>query len=178
MKKTVFAGVLLAAVLASGCSDSSSDDSAAAPSMSSAVQTTTTSTALVAAPATTTDPVDLASCISTSKFEPNAELEGAVPADKEVKLFGVQTTADSGGDQRVAAYYYLCAPAMLSSEQLQAYGDRIAENVRKLPVASTMKSVSLYNFVGGKSNGHIRCLAPEGQTFDTLAFCQWKVFTD
>ena len=177
MKKTMFAGVLLAAVVASGCSDSSSDDSTTAPPVSSAVQTTTTSTASVAAPATTTDTVDLASCTSTSKFEPNAELEGAAPADREVKLFGVQTTADSGDDQRVAAYYYLCAPAMLSSE-LQAYGDRIAENVRKLPVASTMKSISLFNFVGGKSAGHIRCLAPEGQTFDTLASCQWKVFTD
>lgn len=168
---------MLAALALSGCSDSSSNDRADAPSVSSADQTTVSTTAPVPAPATTAEPVDLTSCTSTSKFEPNAELEGAVPADEEVQLFGVQTTADSGDDQRVAAYYYLCAPAMLSSE-LQAYGDRIAENVKKLPVASTMKSVSLYNFVGGKSDGHIRCLAPEGQTFDTLASCQWKVFTD
>lgn len=160
----------LAAIAASllalaGCS--SEDTNADAP----AATTPDTATSAVQTSATP----DLTACTSsTAKFENDPDLLAAAPANPDVKVTGVQHTADHGEDTRTAIYYYLCAPGM-GTEDLTAYGEQIVTNVKQLPIASDSKSVSLYNYVGNDEVGHIRCKAPAlTETLTTMGACTWQ----
>lgn len=164
----IAAAAIATATLALVLTACSSDDNESAT-------TSTPTLSSTSPPATQTTMSALSLCTSTARFEPTPELTAAAPPNPEVKIYGVQTTADHGKDTRTAIYYHLCAPTMTNTADLIAYGNQIVANVKRLPIASDSKSVSLYNYVGNAQVGHIRCKAATlDETLVTMGSCDWQ----
>uniref|UniRef100_UPI003D92BA7D hypothetical protein n=1 Tax=Gordonia sp. B7-2 TaxID=3420932 RepID=UPI003D92BA7D len=165
----IAAAAITTATLALMLTACSSDDNQSATTSTPALSSTST-------PAAQTTMSALSMCsTSTARFEPTPELTAAAPPNPEVKIYGVQTTADHGRDTRTAIYYHLCAPTMTNTADLIAYGNQIVANVKRLPIAAKSKSVSLYNYVGNAQVGHIRCKAATlDETLVTMGACDWQ----